>query len=86
MPPSMLAPADALQGERCSHDVLAQCFARGLAVDACPTLDGEPGVFPAEELAGEVGIQQALLEEQGDGPASAKPFSFLGWVWRTWGP
>ena len=30
----------------------------------------EPGVFPAEEFAGEVVIQQALVEEQGDDAAT----------------
>jgi hypothetical protein len=49
---------------------LAQSFARGLIEDAGPTLDREPGVLPSEDLAGEGGIQQALLEEQGDDTAA----------------
>ena len=45
---------------------MAQGLARGLVQDAGPTLDREARMFPAEEFAGEVGIQQTLVEEQGD--------------------
>jgi hypothetical protein len=62
----LLVPADAPQGKRCSHEVLTQSLARGLVEDAGPALDGEAGVLPGEDLAGEVVIQQTLLEEQGD--------------------
>ena len=58
--------ADALEGKRCSHEILAQRLARGLVEDAGPTFDREARVLPGENLAGEVGIQQTLLEEQGD--------------------
>jgi hypothetical protein len=63
-------PADAPQRKRCSHQVLAESLARGLVEDAGPTLDGESRVLPGEDLSGEVGIQQALLEEQGDDAAA----------------
>jgi hypothetical protein len=66
----LLVPADALQGQRGSHDVLTQRLARGLVEDAGSTLDREPGVLPARYLSGEVGIQQALVEKQGDDPAA----------------
>jgi hypothetical protein len=56
-------PADTLQGKRCSHEILAQSLARVLIENAGPTFDGETGVLPGKDLAGEVGIQQALLEE-----------------------
>jgi len=49
----LLVPADALQGKRGTHDILAPGLARVLVPDAGPALDGETGVFPAEELAGE---------------------------------
>ena len=42
----------------------------GLVEDAGPTLDREAGVLPSENLAGEVGVQQTLLEEQGDDTAT----------------
>jgi len=35
----LLVPADALQGKRGSHDILAQGLARGLVEDAGLTLD-----------------------------------------------
>jgi hypothetical protein len=45
-------------------------YLRVLAPDAGPTLDGETRVFPAERLAGDIGIYQALLEKPGDHPAA----------------
>jgi hypothetical protein len=57
----LFVPTDALQGDRGSHDVLAQRLARGLVEDAGPALDGETRMLPEEDLAGEVGIQQALV-------------------------
>jgi hypothetical protein len=62
----LLIPADTLRGDRGTHDVLAQSLTCGLIEDAGPALDGEAGVLPGEDLSGEVGVQQALLEEQGD--------------------
>ena len=54
-------------------------LARGIGTEprglACPgggsrSIDREAGVLPSEDLVGEVGIQQTLVEEQGDDTAT----------------
>ena len=66
----LLVLADAPQGKRCSHEVLAESLARGLIEDAGLTLDGEASVLPGGDLAGEVRVQQALLKKPSDDPAA----------------
>ena len=59
----LLVSADALEGKRCSHEVLAQSLAGGLVEDAGSTLEN-PACCQARSLRAKAGLSDKVVREQ----------------------